>query len=102
MAAPSRPDMLSVWLNQRLAAGDASRTIGFNFELSSTPDIIFSAGKTGKSLRSSRPDKAAPTASGAGAQESDMLSTMRMVDRNPLMIISVNRYADQLCRKRGV
>ena len=58
MAAPSRPDMLSELLNQRLAAGDASRTIGFNFVLSSTPDMILCAGKTGKSLRSSKPDKA--------------------------------------------
>jgi hypothetical protein len=83
--------MVSEWLNQRLAAGDASSTRGFRVELSSTPDIAVDAGNAGKWFRSSRPDNAAPTTSGAGAQESEKLTMTRSVETNPLTISNVSR-----------
>src|SRR5258708_38780755 len=101
-AAPSKPDVLSEWLNQRLAAGDANRTSGFKVALSSTPDMFFSAGSVGKLLRSSSPDKAMPTASGAGAHDKEILITAKIVDKKPLIISIVSRYDDHACIARGV
>ena len=42
--------MLSLRLNQRLAAGEASKTRGFNVVLNSTPDMMRAVGRLGKVL----------------------------------------------------
>src|SRR5260370_21068268 len=94
-AAPSKPDVLSTRLGQRLVAGEANRTSGFKVVLNSTPDMVRAAGSAGKLPRSSRPERARPTASGAGAQDSEILSTVSIVASNPLMISSVRKYDDQ-------
>src|SRR6185312_9591 len=101
-AAPRRPDVDSEWLNHRLAAGEASSTIGFSVELNWTPDIVLAAGSEGKFPRSSRPDNATPTASGVGTPGTDIATTTINVETNPLIISKVSRYDHHACASRGV
>src|SRR5258708_35286535 len=102
MAAPSSPDGPAECWNQRFSVGDASEDSGLKVELSSTPDITLPAGSSGNALRSSRFESAAPRASGAGAQENEMLNTPSTVESRPLTISMVSRYEIQACWARGV
>src|SRR5579864_6753510 len=101
MAAPSRPETPAVGWNQRLAAGDASSTRGFNVELNSTLDISLPAGSDGKLPRSSRSEREELIASGTGTESSEMVKTTIIVDKIPLMMSNVKRYEAHVCRTRG-